>query len=80
MAVYAHRDPTQWLRQLEGARIHRADAIDVNGFEPAFIKSLAEKLTRRMAFALTVADRHLLVALDEGTFEGGLTRHELSAR
>jgi uncharacterized protein YaeQ len=79
VAVYAHRDPTQWLRHLAGARIHRAESIDVTSFDPPFIKALAEKLTRRMAFALTVSDRHLLVALDEGTFEGDLTRHELSA-
>jgi uncharacterized protein YaeQ len=79
VAVYVHRDPTQWLRHLAGARIHRAESVDVNSFDPRFIKALAEKLTRRMAFALTVSDRHLLVALDDGTFESGLTRHELGA-
>lgn len=80
VAVYTHRDPTQWLRQLAGARIHRAHAVNVNGFDPAFIKALAEKLTRRMAFALTISDRHLLVALDDGLLESGLTRHELGDR
>jgi uncharacterized protein YaeQ len=79
VAVYAHRDPTQWLRQLEGVRIHRAEAIDVTGFDPAFVKSLADRLTRRMAFALTIADRHLLVALDDGVLESGLARHALRA-
>jgi uncharacterized protein YaeQ len=80
VAVYAHRDPTQWLRQLAGVRIHRADAIDVNGFDPAFIKALAEKLRRRMAFALTISDRHLLVALDDGVLESSVTHHELGGR
>src|SRR5262252_5784475 len=29
VAVYTHKDPTQFLRSLEGARIHRAEAVEI---------------------------------------------------
>jgi uncharacterized protein YaeQ len=79
VAVYCHKDPAQWLRQLSGARIHRADSIEVYGFEPSFIKALTNKLTRRMAFGLTVTDGYLLAAFDDGTADGRITRHVLAA-
>jgi uncharacterized protein YaeQ len=78
VAVYCHRDPAQWLRQVSGTRIHRAESIEVYGLEPSFIKALTERLTRRMAFGLTVTDRHLLVAFDEGMIEADVTRHVLA--
>ncbi|MEO8483712.1 MAG: YaeQ family protein [Acidobacteriota bacterium] len=73
VVVYCHKDPTQWLRQLAGARMHRADALELYGFESSFIKTIATKLARRMAFALTVSDRQLLIALDDGVIEGSVT-------
>lgn len=77
VAVYCHKDPAQWLRQLSGTRIHRPDSIEVHGFDPAFIKALTNRLTRRMAFGLTVTDRHLMVALDDATVEGEIERKEI---
>ncbi len=74
VAVYCHKDPTQWLRLLSGTRIHRAESIEAYGFEPSFIKALTGRLTRRMAFGLTVSDRHLLVALDEAMLQAGIRR------
>lgn len=79
VAVYCHRDPAQWLRLLSATRIHRAESIEVYGFEPSFIKALTARLTRRMAFGLTVSDRHLLVALDEATLEAGIRRLAIAA-
>ena len=75
--VYTHKDPAQWLRQLEGERIHRADAMEIYSFDRAFITALVSRLERRMAMSLSVADRHLLVALDDAVFEGDITRHRI---
>ena len=75
--VYTHKDPVQLLKQLEGARIHRADDVELYSFDRAFITALVAKLDRRMSMTISVSDRHVLVALDGGVIEGGITRHRL---
>ena len=75
--VYTHKDPVQLLKQLEGARIHRADAIEIYSLDRAFIAALVAKLERRVAMMISVSDRHVLVALDGGVLEGDITRHRL---
>lgn len=73
VAMYTHKDPTQWLRQIAGARIHRADAIHAIAFDRTLIASLAARLDRRMAMSISVADQHMLVAVGSETMEGALT-------
>jgi uncharacterized protein YaeQ len=75
--VYTHKEPAQLLRQLEGERIHKADAVEIFSFDRSLITALAGRLERRMAITVSVADGHILVALKDGTFEGALTRHRL---
>ena len=75
--VYTHKDSGQLLRQLEGARVHRADDVEIYSFDRAFIAAFAAKLERRMSMTISVSDRHLLLALDGGVIEGGVTRHRL---
>lgn len=75
VVVYTHKDPAQLLRQLEGERIHRADAIEIHSFDRALIASLAVRLARRLALTVSVADGHLMVALDDAVLEGDVTRH-----
>jgi uncharacterized protein YaeQ len=75
--VYTHKDPAQLLKQLEGARIHRADDVEIYSFDRAFIAALVAKLDRRMSMTISVSDRHVLVALDACVIEGGVTRHRL---
>ena len=75
--VYTHKDPVQLLKQLDGARVHRADDVEIYSFERALIAGFVAKLERRMAMAISVSDRHVLVALDGGVIEGDITRHRL---
>jgi len=75
VAVYCHKDPVQWLRQLSGARMHRAESIAIHALEPSFVRALAARLTRRMAFGLSVTDGHLLVAFDDANLESRVARH-----
>lgn len=75
--VYTHKDPAQLLKQLEGARVHRADEVEIYSFDRAFVAAFVGKLERRMAMAISVSDRHVLVALEGGVIEGGVTRHRL---
>lgn len=74
VVVYVHKDPAQWLRTLEGARIHRAESIDVWAFDRALIASLCARLERRTAFTLSVSDRELYVSFADATLSGRLTR------
>ena len=77
VVVYTHKDTEQWLRQLSGQRIHQAERIEIYSFDRAFIASLVAKLERRMDMTLSVADRHMLVALGSAVVEGNITRHRL---
>lgn len=78
VVVYTHKDPTQWLRQLSGERIHRASEIEIVSFDRTFVASLVERLARRTSLTVSVADRHVLVALDGIVLEGALTTHALA--
>jgi uncharacterized protein YaeQ len=73
VAVYVHKDPVQWQRSLAGERIHRADALEIYVIDRALITALAARLERRLAFALSIHDRELYVALSETTITGKVT-------
>ena len=78
VAVYTHKDPAQLLRQLAGERIHRAEAIEIYSFDRPLVATLVDRLERRMALTVSVADGHLLVALQDATLEGAIARHRLA--
>ncbi len=77
VAVYVHRDPTQYLARLAGETIHRASTIDVWSFDRALIGWLVERLERRVACSLAVTDRELFVAIGAETMSGASVRHRL---
>ena len=74
VVVYVQKDPAQWLRSLAGARIHRAEALEVWTFDRALIASLCARLERRTAFTLSVSDRELYASFADATLSGRLTR------
>jgi uncharacterized protein YaeQ len=74
VAVYVHKDPSQWLRSLAGARIHRAAEVELWAFDRSLIAALCARLERRTAFTLSVSDRELFVSLPDVTLSGVLTR------
>ena len=72
VAVYTHKAPAVLLRQLEGERIHRADAIELYAFDREIIDGLVARLERRMAFDLSVTDAHLFISMEGATLSGEL--------
>ena len=48
VVVYVHKEHRQWLRQLEGAVIHRRDGLVIQAFDPAFVAAFVARLERRM--------------------------------
>jgi uncharacterized protein YaeQ len=77
VVVYTHRNADQWLAQLGKARIHRSDLLEIYGLSREVLDACVDRLDRRMAFALTVMDGQVLIAIGDHVFEGGLTRHHL---
>ena len=71
VVVYVHKDPRQWLRQLEAAPMHRRDALELRVFDRGLIDGLVSRLERRMSFALAVADGELFVSFADGTTVSG---------
>jgi uncharacterized protein YaeQ len=74
VAVYTHKAPAVLLRSLEGERIHRAEALELYAFDRDLIAGLAGRLERRMAFDVSVTDRHLFISMDGATLSGEVTR------
>ncbi len=78
VVVYSHKDVGQWLARLDGARIHRADAIEIWSIDRAFLATLVGRLARRMSFSVSVTDRELYLSIGTDTLTGRLTRHVLA--
>jgi len=78
VAVYAHRDVESWLARLEGEKIHRAEALEINVVDRELLAALVARLERRMDFDLSVADRTLYVSLGEETLTGAVAARQLA--
>jgi len=74
VAVYIHRDPGQFLKNLAGERIHRAEALELYALDRALISALVAKLERRMAFALSINERELYLSIGNDTLTGLVRR------
>lgn len=74
VAVYVHKEPTQWLRGLAGERIHRSDALELYTIDRELIGALVARLGRRMSFAVSVTDRELTISIDTTTLTGAVER------
>ena len=77
VAVYPHKDPTQFLSRLDGARIHRAETIELLAIDRRLLGALTSRLDRRMSFSLGVSDRELFVSLGADTLTGSIERLHL---
>ncbi|MEA3150591.1 MAG: hypothetical protein QOD56_1530 [Gammaproteobacteria bacterium] len=67
VVVYTHKDPGPWLARIAGERIHRAEAVEIHALDRTWLAKLAAKLERRMAWSLTVSERHVYLSWGEET-------------
>ena len=79
VALYTHKEPRLLLRSYEGARIHRAEAIDVCGIDRTLLEELEPHLGKRVAFSLSVTEGQLYLELAGTMHEGSLERVRLPA-
>lgn len=74
VVVYIHKEHAQWLASLQGAKIHRAEDLELRAIDRGLVRELADALERRMSFALSVAEGELFVSLGERTVSGRIAR------
>ena len=74
VAVYTHKNPEQFLRQLAGEKIHRAEALELYAIDRGLVGALVARLERRMAFSLSVTDRELYVSIGADNLTGTVVR------
>ena len=79
VVVYTHKDPTQFLKQLAGERIHRADALELYAIDRELVTALVSRLERRVAFSLSVNDRELYLSIGPDNLTGSVRRLNLGA-
>jgi uncharacterized protein YaeQ len=79
VALYTHRDPATLQRQFAGERIHRAEALELYAVDRDLVEGLVARLERRMAFGLSVTDRHLFVSHGDATLSGDVERFPAQA-
>ena len=77
VVVYTYKDAGALLRQLEGARIHRAESLEIHAIDRALVDALVARLDRRTNLELAVTERHLYVTIGGETLDGGVTLHRL---
>jgi len=74
VVVYTHKDPRQFLSRLAGEKIHRADELELYAIDRTLITALVERLERRVAFSVSVADRELYIAIGTANLKGAVVR------
>ena len=74
VAVYTHKDPAQFLKQLAGKTIHNASALELYGIDRGFVGALVARLDRRMAFSLSISDRELYLSTGTDQLTGAVVR------
>jgi uncharacterized protein YaeQ len=77
VAVYTHKDPAQFLKQLAGERIHRAGALELYAIDRALVAALVARLERRLGFSVSISDRELYVSIGEENLTGSVVRLNL---
>lgn len=74
VAVYTHRDPSQWLTRLAEAKIHRAGELEVFAFDRVWIANIVARLERRMQLSLARSESEIYLTI------GGDTLHTVPGR
>jgi uncharacterized protein YaeQ len=74
VVVYTHKDPGQFLKQLAGERIHRAEELELYALDRTFVASLAARLERRLTMSVSIAGREIYVSLGTETLSAPIVR------
>ena len=74
VAVYTHKDPTQWALKLSAAKIHRAEKLEVFAFDRPWLAQLVARLERRMKFSLARSEGEIYLTIGDDTSQTVIAR------
>jgi uncharacterized protein YaeQ len=74
VAVYTHKDPTQFLKQLGGEKIHRGERLELYGLDRGLVNDLVSRLDRRVDFSLSISDHDLYLSIGADNLTGSVVR------
>ena len=74
VALYTQKEPRVLMRGYEGARIHRAERVDIFAMDRELLASLADHLDKRVKFSLSVTDGQLYVDINGTVLPGTVER------
>jgi uncharacterized protein YaeQ len=74
VAVYTHKDPALFLKQLAGRKIHNAQALELYALDRAFVGALVARLERRVSFSLSISGGELYVSIGSDQLTGVVRR------
>lgn len=77
VAIYTHRDVEQFLNQLAGKKIHRAEEIPIFTFRRGFVEEVAARMERRANLSITVTGGQLYVTIGGDTMESPLLEYRI---
>ncbi len=72
VVVYTHKDPARLVRQLEGERMHREEALEIYAIDRELLAAWSARLTRRMVCGLTVSDGRIYLTVGEESLTGAI--------
>jgi uncharacterized protein YaeQ len=73
VVVYTHKEPTQFLDQLVGERIHRAEELHLYAIDRGVVKALVERLERRVSFSMSITDHEMYLSIGSENLVGAVT-------
>jgi uncharacterized protein YaeQ len=74
VAIYTNKDAVLLAARLGAERIHRVEAMELYAVDRDWLAGFAARLSRRMEFTLTIAERHVYLSLGEETLAGVIER------
>jgi uncharacterized protein YaeQ len=74
VVVYTHREPAQLLKQLDGATIHRREALELYAIDRSLVAALVARLDRRLTFSASVNDRELYISIGADNLTGAVVK------
>src|SRR5471032_1315597 len=78
VAVYTHKEPRIFLRAYEGAKIHKAESLELYAMDRELLAEFVQRLDRRVKFAMTVTDHQLFLDFGGDSVSGSVERLTLS--
>ncbi len=79
VVVYSHKDPAQFVKQLDRKKIHNADTLELYALDRALIAALVTRLERRLAFSVSITDRELYLSIGADRLTGRVVRLDRDA-